>query len=180
VNVPAAAETVRAELDLGRRLLPGDEKHAAILAERAQRHEQERRLPDPRVAAHEDEARRDEATTEDAVELRHARGNALGVGGLDLDEAKERTADCLGSGLRRRDDAFFYERAPATASGTLPEPFPGRVPALGAGMLDRGGLCHLPILRAGPDGPRACDNSGADEGAGRHTRRAPRPRREAG
>ena len=69
----------------------------ARLAHRAQRHQQQRRLADTGLAADEHERRRDEAAAEHAVELGDAGRDALGLGGVDVDEPQQR--------LRRRDAA---------------------------------------------------------------------------
>src|SRR5207247_901652 len=108
-----------------------------VPAHSAQHHEQERRLADAGLAAHENEARRDEATAEDAVELRDARRDPLGLFGLDLDQAQERAR-----GRRRRAGRpgaahdLLVEAPERAAAGAAPEPARGLVPALRASMDD--------------------------------------------
>ena len=84
-----AAEPVGAELHLGDRLLAGDEQGPPLGGHVPERGQEERRLPDPGLAADEDERRRDEAAAEDAVELRDAGRDAARLLGLDVDEAEQ-------------------------------------------------------------------------------------------
>ena len=85
-----AAEPRGAELDLGRGLLAGDEQGTALLEIAGQRHQQQRRLPDSRLAADEDERRRDETAAENPVELGDTGRDALGLLGLDVGQAEQR------------------------------------------------------------------------------------------
>ena len=149
-DVARAAEPVGAELHLRGRLLPGHEDDAALLAERAQGHEEQRGLADPRVAGDEDEARRHEAAAEHAVELGDAGRKPVGVGGLDLDEPQDGLA-LRARGARapgRGGGALLHERPPAVAGRTATEPFPGRVAAFGACVLDGCRLRHGSESRA--------------------------------
>ena len=149
-----AAEPVGAELHLGRRLLACDERDLPRAAHRAQGHEQQRRLPDPRVAADEDERGRDESASQHPIELGNAGRKPVGLGRLDLVESNEglrdggrgRAAPLLG--------ALLEKRSPRAAAGATPEPLPGRVAALGAHVLDDR-LRHVASLWSGPDGPAA-------------------------
>ena len=169
VHVGSAAEPVGAELHLRRRLLTRDEQDPPVGAQRAERHQQERRLPDPRVAADEDEARGHEPAAENAVELGDARRDPLGVGRLDVDEAEQRPSCRLSRAFRHRGDPLLDERAPASARRALAEPLPGRVPALGAGVLDCRGLCHgRPIVGPGSDVSRLLGQSRDDAGTDLH------------
>src|SRR5207253_7897926 len=89
-----------------------------------------------------------ETAAEDAVELVHARRDALGLLGRDVDEPQER----LRRRLRPRDlaDDLLDERSEGGAAGALPEPPRGGVAALRAGVLDRR-LRHAFTLRMKPD-----------------------------
>src|SRR5206468_3380695 len=113
VDARSAAEPVCAELHLRSRLLAGDEEHTALGAERAERHEEKRGLPDARIAADEHEARRDEPAAEHAIELRHSGRDSLRVGRVDVDEAKKRASRRLGPDLRDGRDALLDEASPA-------------------------------------------------------------------
>ena len=65
----AAAEPRGAELHLRDRLLAGDEQRAPVRRDRAERHQEKRRLADPGLAADEDERCGHEAAAEHPVEL---------------------------------------------------------------------------------------------------------------
>src|SRR4029079_15581651 len=83
---PAArdAEAVAPHLDLALRLLAGDvEDGAAGAREQVRALEDERALPDPRLAADEHHLPGDDPAAEDAVELADAGGDAVDVGALD-------------------------------------------------------------------------------------------------
>src|SRR5207302_526041 len=110
------------------------------------------RLPRARPPANEAEARGDEASAEDAVELRHAGRYPLGVLRLDLDQAEERTR-CRGGRAARlwAADGLLVQAPERAATGAAPEPARGLVPALGAGVDDRD-LGHAASLRSPPDG----------------------------
>src|SRR2546423_3475410 len=90
---------------------------------------------------------RRDAAAKDAVELRNARRDPLGLGRLDVDEAEQR--------LRRRfragpPDDVLDQRSEGVAARAFPEPPAGGIAAVGAGVSD-GRLGDLAILGAGPD-----------------------------
>ena len=154
-----AAEPVCTHLHLRRRLLPGDEEDAALQAHRPQRHQQQRRLADARLAPDEDERRRDEPAPEHAIELGDAGRDPVGLRGLDLDEAERRPA---GRDRRYIGGTLLDEGAERPAARALAEPAGGRVTALGA-RVENGclGLRHAPSLGTASDaGPcRLCAES---------------------
>ena len=143
VDVAGAAEPVGAQLHLRRGLLAGDEHGLPLPGHGLEGHEQERGLADPGVAGDEDEARGDEAAAEHAVELGDSGRDPLGLGGLDLDEPEERPTGRLGAAHPGcgRERALLDQAPPRPARGTAAEPLPGRVPALGACVLE-GRLRH--------------------------------------
>jgi hypothetical protein len=108
-------------------------------AHRLQCVEQQGRLADAGLAADEHERRRHDAAAEHAVELGHARRDALRFLRVDVDEAEQR----LRRRLRSRDlaDDLLDQRAERRAAGALAEPAPGGRAALGAGELN-GRFCH--------------------------------------
>ena len=129
VHICASAEPVGAQLHLRYRLLARDEQNSVLGAQGAQRHEEERRLPDPGVSADKHEAGRDQPSAEDAVELGDAGGDPLGIACLHIDEPEERPA-CSGCrAFGHGGDPLLDEGPPASARGALAEPLPGRVPA---------------------------------------------------
>ena len=86
-----AAEPRGAELHLRGRLLAGHEQRAMRAADsRARTQQEQRRLADARLAAHEDERRGDEPAAEHAVELGHARRDPLALLRGDVDEPHRR------------------------------------------------------------------------------------------
>ena len=157
------------------------------LAHRLERHQEQRRLADAGLAADEDERRGDEPAAEDAVELRNSCPDALGLGGVDVDEPEQR----LGHGGAGGRGPLLDERPERVAARAFAEPAAGGVAAFGTRVFD-GGLRHRARLRAHSDAlragsvpnlsPRARAPAEAAR-AGRATRsRAPRgctPRRRA-
>src|SRR5205823_26341 len=131
------AEARGPKLHLRRRLLAGHEQRAPAAArDRGERRQEERRLPDAGLAADEDERRGNDAAAEDAVELRHAGRDALGLLDLDVDEPQDRPrlAGTAGPG---RGGRLLDERPKGAAARTAAEPPGGGIAALGAGVLDR-------------------------------------------
>src|SRR5581483_404668 len=126
-----------------------DEERATGGAHRLEGGEEQGRLAHAGLPADPHEGGRDEPAAEDAVELGHAGGDPLGLGGGDVDEAEER----LGRRRHRREpaDDLLHERAERGASWALPEPAAGAVSALGARVLDRS-LGHDSTLRTRADG----------------------------
>ena len=66
------ADALRAQTHLGGRLLAGHEQRRRALRDRRERHGQQRRLADARLAAEQDERARHDAAAEHAVELAEA------------------------------------------------------------------------------------------------------------
>ena len=128
------AQPLGAQLDLRVGLLAGDEQRAPVSRDRRERAQQQRRLPHSRLAAEQHERARHETAAEHAVELRHSGRDARCLGHLDVDEPEQRLRRRLG--LRDLPDDLLDERPERRAAGTLPEPAPGGVAALGAAELD--------------------------------------------
>ena len=198
-DVARAAEPLGPELHLGRRLLAGDEHGLALAAHGPQGHQEQRRLADTGVAADEHEATPGRGR-------RRARGRApatpvgdpFGFGRFDLDEAEQRPAVGLrrrGRRCGRRSAALLDEGPPLPARGTAAEPLAGRVPALGARVLEghlrhgrpslgrrsdaeaRGvvpDLCRLRGRGSWPSRPRTPRRSGFPASAARRASRASR------
>ena len=89
-----AAESRRAEADLRRRLLAGDEEDAPRLAHGRERREEERRFPDAGLASDEDERRRDEPAAEHAIQLRNTRRDPRRLDRCHLSERNRGCGTC--------------------------------------------------------------------------------------
>ena len=153
--MPASAEPLGAQLDLRHRLLARHEQGGARLTDRPQRHEQQGRLPDARLAAEQDERRGDEPASEHTVELRDPGRDACSLLHFHVDEP-ERSARNGARTARLAAERLLDERAESGAAGALPEPAPGRVAALRATELNGRSLRlrHLPTLRSLADANR--------------------------
>ena len=159
LDAAAAAETCRAQLHLRHRLLARDEERATLGRDRAERVQEQGRLADPGLAADEHDRRRDEPAAEHTVELGNPRGDALRLLGDDVDEPQRRACRSVLCAAPRQ--GLGEQRPELPAAGAAPEPAAGRRAALGAHMLDGGGLRshgQLTVL-AGPDGNRAASET---------------------
>ena len=132
-----AADARGAKGDLRRRLLARDE-HGALSRprHRAENAEQERRLPDPRLAGHENERGWHEPASEHAVELRNPRRQAVGFRRAHLAE-RHGGRDSAGRLRSRRLHSLLDERPERSAAGALPEPARARRAAVGTHVLGR-------------------------------------------
>ncbi len=136
-----AAEPRCAKRDLRGRLLARHEERAAPAAGyRSERTEQERRLPDPRFAADEDERGGNETAAENPIQLGYTGGDALGLVDRDIAD-RDRLRRTRRRRVRRRPVELLDEGAEGAAAGAASEPATGRGAAIGAGELD-GDLCH--------------------------------------
>ncbi len=153
------AEPLRAQLDLGGRLLPRHvEDVAAGRGEVAERGARERRLADAGRTADEDERTRHDAAAEHAIELADAGAEPLDPRRLDVAQRdrRERAAGApaalvAASDARRRGAPLLDERVPLSAAGAAPMPLGALVPARGAGE-DGGRSSHAARLSGGQDG----------------------------
>ena len=121
-DVVGAAEALRAQADLRDRFLARDEEcSAAAAGNRAERREEQGRLADAGLAAEQHERSRDEATPEDAVELRHAGREPSRV--VDANVAEP----LRGS---RRTGPLVAPSRPWSSSTSVPKaPHPGHLPS---------------------------------------------------
>ncbi len=181
-HLARSAEPLGPELHLGGRLLAGDQRGLPLVTHRPQRHQEQRRLADAGVAAHQHERRGDEAAPEHAVELRHACRQTFRCGRFYRRERNQR----YGVGSRRRAVAavcqwLLDESSPAPASGAAPEPARRRIPALRAHVLN-GNLRHPRIVESAPDATPTRASQGravrvTDPAVAAYSERAPEPHR---
>ena len=146
-----------------------------------ERRQQQRRLADAGLAADEDERGGHEPAAEDAVELGHAGRDPLGLLGVDVDEPSSGLGRAVARATVRRLSSTSVPNV--AAAGALAEPAPGRVAALGAGVVNGARLWPcLASLRSGPDGVRD-DSVTLPERSAAHAgtplRSAPRSSRDA-
>ena len=145
-----AADASGAKGDLCRRLLARDE-HGALPRprHRAENAQQERRLPDPRLAGNENERGGHEPASEHAVELGNSRRQPVGFRRAHLAE-RHGGRHAAGRMRNRGLHALLDERAERSAAGALSEPARAGRAALGADVLGR------------PSGHRASLGTGSD------------------
>src|SRR5207248_2790843 len=139
LDVAGSSQPLGAQLHLGYRLLTGHEQRGARLTDRAQGHQEQRRLSDARLTSEQHERRGHETASEHAVELRDTGRDPRRLLDLDLHEA-ERNACGRSSTARPGGDYLLDERAEGRAAGTFAEPASGAVAALRAAELDGRGL----------------------------------------
>ncbi len=153
LDAPRSRRAGRRAASPARRLLAGDEQRAALRArDRAQRHQQQRRLADARLAADEDERGGNEPAAEHAVELGDAGRDALGLLGLDVDQAQERLRGRGGRAARVNfDSSTSVPNSPQP--GQRPNQRPDEYPHSGQEKTDARSLGHGASLRSGPDAP---------------------------
>ena len=148
----ALAQPLRPQTDLRRRFLSRDvERPPAGRGEVRQRHRRQRRLPDARRAADQDQRPRDDAAAQHSVELADARAQPRLLARDDVGQLHRlRRGDCAppsagrsrcaGAGDAR--PALLYQRVPLATAGAAPGPARTLVAAGGADVdLVRTGHC---------------------------------------
>ena len=152
-DVVGAAEALRAQADLRDRFLARDEEcSAAAAGNRAERREEQGRLADAGLAAEQDERSRDEATPEDAVELRDAGREPSRVVDANVAEPP-RGSRRTGRWRTVAAVELLHQRAEGTAPRALAEPSAGRRAACATAELDDD-FGHGHIVRDRPDRAR--------------------------
>ena len=123
------------------RLLTADVEHAPVLPGGPGGDvEQQGGLADARLAGDEDDRARDQATTEDSIELRDPRRPRPRTSGVDLADGDRRPVHGSGRGRRGHDGVDLAHRAPCLALAAPTDPLDRRPPALGA-PVPRGPSC---------------------------------------
>ena len=124
LDLLGAAEPVGAKLDLGDRLLAGDEERTpAARDDVAERSQQQRRLADTRLPADEHERGRHETAAEHPVELGHACADPRRLLDTDIGQPLRGARAMPPSPLRRR-------ALPDSSSTSVPNaPHPGHLPS---------------------------------------------------